>query len=210
MSPHALLTKGRLMSPTSAYEIQPLTPDRWEDLETLFGPSGAYSGCWCMFWRITRSQFAEQCRNGGPENKAAFRKVVASGEVPGLLAYADGKPVGWCAVAPREVYAALERSTTRKRIDDKPVWAITCFFVAHGWRRKAVYITLVSAAIDHVRSRGGTMLEAYPTLHEPGMKPPSNASAYMGLSAAFRAAGFVEVARAPKTRRVTMRYAIEG
>jgi len=196
------------MPPVRAFEIQPLTPDRWDDLETLFGPSGEYSGCWCMFWRITRSQFAAQCRNGGAENKAAFHEVVVSGEVPGLLAYAHGKPVGWCAVAPREVYATLERSTTLKRIDDKPVWAITCFFVAHGWRRKAVYIALISAAIDHMRGLGGTMLEAYPTLHEPGMKAPSNAPVYMGLSAAFRIAGFVEVARPGNSRRVTVRYAI--
>ncbi len=198
------------MPSARAFEIHPLTADRWEDLETLFGPSGAYSGCWCMFWRITRSQFAEQCRNGGAENKAAIHEVVASGEVPGLLAYTDGKPVGWCAVAPREVYAALERSTTRKRIDDQPVWSITCFYVAPGWRKRGVSTALVNAAIEHVRGQGGTMLEAYPTLNEPGMKPPSNSAAYMGLSEVFRAAGFVEVARPGNSRRVTVRYAIEG
>jgi hypothetical protein len=54
------------------------------------------------------------------------------------------------------------------------------------------------------------MLEAYPTLNEPGMKPPSNSAAYMGLSEVFRDAGFVEVARPSNTRRVTMRYAIKG
>lgn len=191
---------------TPSYEIHPLTPDRWNDLETLFGPKGAYGGCWCMFWRVSRAQFAEQSRRGGADNREAFRAAVQSGEVPGLLAYANGTPVGWCAVAPREVYAALERSTTRKRIDDQPVWSITCFFVAHGWRRKGVNTALVAAAIDYVRSQGGTMIEAYPTLNEPGMKQPSNAAAYMGLSAVFRAAGFTEVARAANTRRVTMRF----
>lgn len=198
------------MPPARAFEIQPLTPDRWDDLEALFGPRGAYGGCWCMFWRVSRARFAEQCRNGGAENKAAFHEVVAGGEVPGLLAYAHGKPVGWCAVAPREVYATLEHSTTLKRIDDKPVWAITCFFVEHGWRRKAVYIALIIAAIDHVRGLGGTILEAYPTLYEPGMKAPLNAPVYRGLSAAFRITGFVEVERLDNTRRVTMRYAIGG
>ena len=32
-----------------ALDIQPLTPDRWSDLEALFGKQGAYSGCWCMW-----------------------------------------------------------------------------------------------------------------------------------------------------------------
>ncbi|HEU4782760.1 MAG TPA: GNAT family N-acetyltransferase [Ktedonobacterales bacterium] len=195
---------------TSTFEIQPLTPDRWEDLEALFGPRGAYGGCWCMFWRVSGARFAEQCARDGAGNKAAFQEVVMRGDVPGLLAYADGKPVGWCAVAPREVYATLERSTTLKRIDDKPVWVITCFFVAHGWRRKAVYIALISAAIDHVRSLGGRLLEAYPTLHKPGMKAPSNAPVYIGLSAAFRITGFVDVERPGNARRVTVRYSIEG
>ncbi len=40
---------------TTRFEIHPLTPDRWDDLETLFGPRGAYVGCWCMFWRVSRA-----------------------------------------------------------------------------------------------------------------------------------------------------------
>ena len=27
-------------------EFYPLTPDRWPDLEALFGPRGAVGGCW--------------------------------------------------------------------------------------------------------------------------------------------------------------------
>lgn len=194
------------MPETMTYEVHPLTPERWDDLATLFGPNGAYSGCWCMFWRLPRAQWSEQARGGGAANKVAFQGVVASGEVPGLLAYAEEKPVGWVALAPRQVYAALERSTTRKRIDDQPVWSITCFFVAHGWRRKGVNTALVAAAIDYARSQGATILEAYPSLNEPGMKPPSNAAAYMGLSEVFRSAGFTEVARARS--HATMRYTL--
>jgi GNAT superfamily N-acetyltransferase len=93
-----------------------------------------------------------------------------------------------------------------QRIDDQPVWSVACFFVAHGWRRKGVHTALVAAAIDYARSQGATILEAYPTLNEPGVKPPSNAAAYMGLSEVFRAAGFTEVSRV--SRRVTMRYAL--
>ena len=197
------------MQPTASYDIYPLTPDRWDDLEALFGPNGAYSGCWCMFWRVPRAQFGQRCAHGGAGNKAALREIVSRGDTPGLLAYSDGKPVGWCAVAPREVYTALERSPKRKRIDEQPVWSIVCFYVARGWRKQGVASALVDAAIEYVSSQGGSMLEAYPTLNEPGMKPPTNAAAYMGLSEVFRAAGFTEVARPANTRFVIMRYAIE-
>jgi len=45
-------------------EYYPVTTERWQDLETLFGPSGAYAGCWCMWWRTTRSEFGKQAGKG--------------------------------------------------------------------------------------------------------------------------------------------------
>jgi hypothetical protein len=39
-----------------------------------------------------------------------------------VLAYAEGQPVGWCAIAPRERYPVLERSRILKRVDAVPVW----------------------------------------------------------------------------------------
>ena len=37
--------------------IHPLTPQRWADLERLFGANGACGGCWCMWWRLKRPEF---------------------------------------------------------------------------------------------------------------------------------------------------------
>ncbi len=34
--------------------VVPLTADRWPDLVALFGPKGAYGGCWCMYFRRAR------------------------------------------------------------------------------------------------------------------------------------------------------------
>jgi hypothetical protein len=87
------------MSVSRPLKFQPLTPDRWSDFERLFGPHGAYGGCWCMWWRTTRSQFEQQHGEG---NRQAMQDIVNSGEVPGILAYAGGEPIGWCSVAPRE------------------------------------------------------------------------------------------------------------
>src|SRR3989304_3883173 len=98
-------------------EFHPLTPNRWSDLETLFGPRGAIGGCWCMWWRLKRSDW-ERLRGSG--NKRALKKIVASGAEPGLLAYADGQPIGWCAIAPHEEYPVLDRSPTLEPVDDPP------------------------------------------------------------------------------------------
>ena len=113
--------------PLPQLEFHPLTPERWQDLETLFGPRGACGGCWCMWWRLKRSQYVKQ---KGPGNRRALKKIVDSGEIPGLLAYADGQPIAWCSVGPREAYSTLERSRILKRVDDKPVWSVVCFVVA--------------------------------------------------------------------------------
>jgi Stage II sporulation protein E (SpoIIE) len=68
--------------------FRPLTSVNWPDLERLFGKRGACGGCWCMYWRLTQSQFRKQKDEG---NRRALRSIVATGEVPGLLAYADGE-----------------------------------------------------------------------------------------------------------------------
>src|SRR5438105_4200010 len=108
--------------------IHPLTTDRWPDLEQLFGPRGACAGCWCMWWRQTGPEFAA---HKGQPNKEAFKSIVEAGEEPGLLAYAGGEPVGWCAIAPRDAYKRLREGRLRilKAVDDQPVWSVTCFFI---------------------------------------------------------------------------------
>lgn len=180
-------------------QFQPVTRERWEDLQELFGKSGAQGGCWCMWWRLPRSQFLRQ---SPADNKLALRKLVASGQVPGILAYADDRPVGWCSVAPRECFPALDRSRTLKRLDDRPVWSIVCFFVARPFRRQRVLTRLIQAAVEYVRSQGGKVVEAYP------LKPAPRAATanFMGLTPTFLAAGFEEVAQTSKVRSIVRCY----
>ncbi len=183
-----------------ALRFRPLTPERWRDLDLLFGERGACGGCWCMFWRLKRSQFEKQ---KGPGNRRAFRKIVASGRVPGLLAYAGSQPIGWCALAPRETYPGLERSRVLAKVDEKPVWSVTCFFVARPFRRKGVAVRLLRAAAEYARKRGATIVEGYPVEPKNGKMP--DVFAYTGLASGFRQAGFVEVLRRSETRPI-MRY----
>ncbi|HPC11865.1 MAG TPA: GNAT family N-acetyltransferase, partial [candidate division Zixibacteria bacterium] len=93
----------------SALTFHPLTPERWGDFEALFGVRGACGGCWCMYWRLFRLAFSI---GKGEGNRRAMQKLVRAGTEPGILAYDGERPVGWCAVAPREEYVRLTAART--------------------------------------------------------------------------------------------------
>lgn len=187
----------------SRFAVHPVTPDRWNDFAQLFGKRGACGGCWCMWWRIKRSEFEKQ---KGAGNRRAMKRIVDSGAVPGLLAYVDGQPVGWCAVAPRETYPPLARSRILKPVDDQPVWSIVCLFVAKELRRKKISVRLLKAAVAHAKKQGAKIVEGYPT--EPRKDVIPDVFAYPGLATAYLRAGFTEVLRRSATRPI-MRYIIK-
>jgi GNAT superfamily N-acetyltransferase len=188
---------------TSTIRIEPMSIERWADLEQLFGPRGACGGCWCMTWRLTRSEYE---RNKGNGNRRLFHDVVAQGRPVGLLAYDDGDPVGWCAVAPRDEFPTLDRSRILKRVDEEPVWSVVCFFVKRTHRHRGLSVLLLQAAVDFAAAHGAEIVEGYPVEPRKAEMPP--VFAFTGLARAFLQAGFVEVARRSETRPI-MRYRIE-
>jgi len=184
-------------------EIFPLTPDRWQDFETLFGAHGAYGGCWCMYWRLSHKDF-DALR--GETTRRMLKGIVESGEVPGLLAFVDGKPAGWVALAPRSAYPTLQRSRVSAPVDDQPVWSVSCFYIARGYRRQGLTVALLKAAIQFAGEHGAKIVEGYPT--DPGEKTHVDAYVYTGLASAFLKAGFVEVMRRAEKRPI-MRFYVE-
>jgi GNAT superfamily N-acetyltransferase len=175
----------------------PLTPERWSDFETLFGPRGACAGCWCMYWRLSPSQFRAQAGEG---NRLNIQALVNSGEVPGLLAYADDQPAGWCSFGPRQAFPTLARSRILKPVDEQPVWSVVCFFVSRLYRRQGLTVGLLNAAAQYARQHGAHILEGYPVVPREGKAP--DVFVFTGLLRAFQQAGFVEVARRSPTRPV--------
>ncbi len=172
------------------------------DLEELFGERGACGGCWCMWWRLKRSEYE---RKKGEGNKKAMKDIVDKGEIPGILAYSDGIPVAWCSVAPRDHFSMLNRSRILKPIDDKPVWSIVCMFVKKGLRKQGWSVKLLRKAIEYVKQQGGQVIEGYPV--DPKKDRTPDVFASTGLASAFRQAGFIECARRSETRPI-MRYQI--
>ena len=177
--------------------FEPATRERWRDVERLFGERGACGGCWCMAWRIPRAKWNAQ---KGEANKKALKKVVASGEAPGVLAYAGDEPVGWCAIAPRESYPALARSRVLAPIDNAPVWSVTCLFVEKAHRNQGVSSQLLKAAVKFARSRGARIVEGYPVEVRKGRLP--DPFVWTGLPSSFLKAGFAETLRRSASRPI--------
>lgn len=182
--------------PGPAIEIHPATPERWADVEALFGRNGACAGCWCQFWR--QSQAAYRAGQGAP-NRRALRRQVLAGEVPGLLAYAGEEPVGWVAVAPRAAYARLAKARNLVAVDEAPVWSAPCFFVKRGWRGRGLAARLLAAVAARAREAGAPYLEGYPVDSRAEL---GDAFLYTGALSTFVRLGFTEVARKARTRPV--------
>jgi GNAT superfamily N-acetyltransferase len=127
--------------------IHPLTTDRWPELEKLFGKNGVCNGCWCKYWRIG-SAYRKRPRE---QNKAAFREVVRRGPPPGLLAFDRDIPIGWCQLTPRYALPWFDRKWRLKRVDDVPVWSLSCFYVHIGYRRRGVTSQLIAAALKSAK-----------------------------------------------------------
>lgn len=174
-----------------------VTPERWDDLELLFGERGACGGCWCMYWRLAPKDWTAG-KEGG--NREALRALVSSGTPPGLLAYEGETPVGWCAVGPRSAFPRLERSKNLAPVDDLPVWSIVCFFVARASRRLGVSEQLVRAAVDFARAHGAPAIEAYPVVPQEDEMP--DAFAWTGIVSTFEKLGFREIARRSVNRPI--------
>ncbi len=188
---------------TSIAEFHPLTTERWPDLLALFEHHGYPGSCWCMWWRLSSSQYNQL---DAPGRKNGLKSLVKTGTPLGILGYLDDEPAGWCSVAPRETYLRLERSTTLKRIDTLPVWSVVCFYVKRQAQGQGLTLKLLQAAVAYARSQGAEIIEGYPVElqhDESGRWQGVGLSGwYMGSVSTFQKAGFREVAVTEQGRRI--------
>ena len=175
-----------------------LTPDLWPALEDLFGPRGACNGCWCMYWRIGTAY-----RKRPHElNRSEFQAVVEAGPPPGLLAFDGNLAAGWCQITPRASLPWIDRTWRLRRVDEVPVWSLSCFYIRIGYRKRGVSAALIRAAIEAARKAGAPAVEAYPL--DRGVSPSATGTGY---ASTFARLGFKEVARHSPERPV-MRFVL--
>jgi GNAT superfamily N-acetyltransferase len=182
------------------FTTAPATPDRWDDVASVMGTRGDPARCWCQYFKLRGRRWEATPREA--KREALRVQVEADPAPPGVLAYADDEPVGWCAVAPKPAYPRLLASRLAGDQTDG-VWAVTCFVVVVGSRRRGVATALLDAAVALARGNGAMAVEGYPVDHT-ARASVSSAALYRGTVTLFRAAGFTEVER-PTPDRAVMR-----
>jgi GNAT superfamily N-acetyltransferase len=146
-----------------AVDVRPVTPGRWDDVVDLFERKGPYGGtpqtdgCWCQFWHLRGNAYWD---GHGARNRARLEAEIRNGAEPGLLAYVDDVPVGWCRVGPRETFERLEHSVKLARVDDQDTWAVVCFYVHPSAKRNGVASALLDAAVARATAHGAWRTDA--------------------------------------------------
>lgn len=185
----------------TALKLEPLTKNNWNKFVELFGAKGACGNCWCMSFRLSKTDFDEGKVNDG--NKNAIQQLVWDNQPTGLLAFYEDLPIAWCAFAPREDFIRLQKSRVHKPIDDKKVWSVPCTFIAKDFRRQGVSVALLKGLVKYAREKGIKIIEAYPTI--PTQEKLPDAFAWIGLYKSFERAGF-EIADRTSINRPMVRY----
>lgn len=183
-------------------EIKELGPELWSEFEKLFGANGACGGCWCMSWRIDRGEKWKDLK--GEEARKRMKKLISSGKAHGLIAFADGEPVGWCSFDRRKDYLRLDRAPSLKCSDAEDVWSIPCFFIKRGYRGKSIGTKLLQQALRAIAVHGGKIVEGYPSMPFKNGERTPDAFAWTGTIAMFEKIGF-EKADDKESGKIRMR-----
>ncbi|HET9746350.1 MAG TPA: GNAT family N-acetyltransferase [Chitinophagaceae bacterium] len=176
-------------------KLEPLTASNWKAFETLMGEKGGCGNCWCMYFRLPYKTFQENKPDG---NKKMMKQLVSKGLPQGLIASLNTEPVGWIALAPREDYMRVENSRVFRRIDDKPIWSITCFFIKKEFRRQGLSKELIKGAVDFAKKKKIKTLEAYPAI--PYAEKVPHPFLWVGVLSSFINNGFRIVRQHSKSR----------
>ena len=181
--------------------FKPLTIDTWDKFVQLFGKRGACCDCWCMYYRLSKVEWeAGKADNG---NKNAMHRLVNENKPAGILAFFEDEAVAWAAFAPREDFIRFEKSRVHKRIDNKPVWSVPCFFIKKEFRRKGVTSELIKEIIKYAGENSIKIIEAYPSV-TAGESP--EAFLWTGLYKTFEQAGFKIVDQKSKNKPMVRYY----
>lgn len=169
-----------------AIEVRPAT--EFEDVKTLVGPKRPDANvCWCLSYRLSSKENREL---RGAARGEKVRELIRRGPI-GVLAYEDGEPVGWAAVAPR-AETSFARNRKIPRVDDLDVWSVWCIRVRPGFRKLGISHHLLHGAVEFARDQGAPAIEGYP-VDNRGEKVDLT-MAYVGTRALFERAGFTKAA----------------
>jgi GNAT superfamily N-acetyltransferase len=153
-----------------------------------------WGGCYCGFYDDPRTEDEiNASQDKRSENGTARKKAIEEG-ASGLLAYEEGRVVGWCNVAPRWSYVNLRYLKQAITDPDERIGSVTCFVVSSNQRKSGVAPKLLKSACDLIKKWGLQTAEGYPRNPElPNENPygiPRDNLSFRGSSGMFLRSGF--------------------
>jgi len=171
-------------------EVHDVTPERVGDYLDFFDHRAfrdypAWQSCYCMETHRDHSD-GEWSERTGEDNRTDMKAMIGDGRVTALLAYVDGKPVGWCNYGETTRLSGVMMKLKLDAGEHAGVGSIACFVIASQYRGHGVATKLLDAAIERLKGRGLRAVEAYPRRQEE-----SSAQAnYRGSLRMYETAGF--------------------
>ena len=143
----------------SGIEIRKLDASTKEDFLRYFdkdalGDNPYWNGCYCQFY--LREDADGEWIQRDPANRANAARRIEAGTMKGLLAFDEGKVVGWCHVNFKKDIAAYREGAGPAEA------VILCFVIAPWMRRKGLASRLLDEAIAFMAESGAASIEAYP------------------------------------------------
>src|SRR5207245_570120 len=145
--------------PGVSLEIRELAPDLIDDYLAFFDDDAFadfqwWSACYCRFWDDPSDPEGESGGDRRERYRALVTQLIQRGRHRGLLAYADGRVVGWCNAKARLAYTMPRRIAQTPATDADGVGSTVCFIVAKDHRGKGVASALLDAACASFRRDG--------------------------------------------------------
>ena len=184
--------------------IKPLTAASLSDWLQFFDhdaftdhPEWAFCYCRSLHADTSTRKWEEHTAD---ENRRAVIPLIQQGGLQGLLAYGDGKVVGWCHAAPTALIPALH---DEPGACDEGVGNVVCFVVSPTWRRRGVARLLLDGACNTLRQQGLKVAQAYPS-----RQADTPGALHFGPLRMYLEAGFTVWRDVPEDPSVTVRKAL--
>ena len=170
-------------------EVHDVTGDRVADYQSFFDHDAFrdfpnWQSCYCMETH-RRQGDDEWAARTADDNRRDMSEMISRGQVTALLAYAGGKPVGWCNYGETTRLSGVMTKLGLSAPDQEGVGSVACFVIASPYRGHGVAAKLLDAAITRLRDRGLRAVEGYP--HRGADSAQTN---YRGPLSMYLRAGF--------------------
>ena len=170
-----------------------LIPANFAAWSNLFVASN--SSCFCQYWHFTgdKNAWLARCAFESDTNRQLAEQALEEANFSGLLAFDDGKCIGWLKLSPAQHLVKLRNQSVYRKLEleSEDVLIIGCILIHPSHRLRGVAVALVRAALVEAKRLGARAVEAYPHAIARGVH---DEQAFMGRVSMYEACGFARAA----------------